>query len=154
VRYHLILLFKLQPAARVYVLIFQQLGVSLNVVFFYRNLSTQPGFVFVDKENCHQEDNKKGPLRMLSFHSRMLLKRMMMAVGSDGMIVSFLCLVLRSRQTVMFAIWSLVQEKYPMCMKILGHLRRELGEKMQIMLVSYPYSLVFALVCSLIFYNI
>jgi hypothetical protein len=26
---------------------------------FYRNLSTQPGFVFVDKENCHQEDNKK-----------------------------------------------------------------------------------------------
>jgi hypothetical protein len=89
---------------------------------FYRNLSTQPGFVFVDKENCHQEDNKKGPLRMLSFHSRMLLKQMMMSVGSDEMIVSFLYLVLRSRQTVMFAIRSLVQEKYPMCVKILGHL--------------------------------
>jgi hypothetical protein len=59
-------------------------------------LCTNPGIVFQDKENCHQEDNKKGPLRMLSFHSRMLLKGMMMTVGSDEMIVSFLYLVLRS----------------------------------------------------------
>jgi hypothetical protein len=30
----------------------------------------------------------------------------------------------------------------------------ETGDQMQITLVSYPYSLVFALVCSLIFYSI
>jgi hypothetical protein len=64
--------------------------------FFIEILGTNPGFVFDDKENCHQEDNKKGPLRMLSFHSQMLLKWMMMIVGSDEMIVLFLCLVLHS----------------------------------------------------------
>jgi hypothetical protein len=41
-----------------------------------------------------------------------------------------------------------------MCTKILGHLRRGSGEQMQIRLVSYPNSLVFALVYLLIFYNI
>jgi hypothetical protein len=41
-----------------------------------------------------------------------------------------------------------------MCVKILGHLGRESGEQMQITLVSYPDSLVFALVCLFIFYNI
>jgi hypothetical protein len=76
----------------------------------------------------------------------MLLKQMMMTVGSDGMIVSFLCLVLRSRQIVMFAIRPLVQEKYPTCAKILGHLGRGSGEQMQITLVSYLDSLIFALV--------
>jgi hypothetical protein len=60
--------------------------------------------VFDDKENNHQEDNKKGPLWMLSFRSQMLLKWMMMTLGLDGMIVSFLCLVLCSRQIVMLAI--------------------------------------------------
>jgi hypothetical protein len=89
---------------------------------------------------------KKGPLRILTFRSQMLLKRMMMTVGSDGMIVSFLCLVLRSRQTVMFAIRPLVQEKYPTRAKILGHLGRGSGEQMKITLVSYPDSLIFALV--------
>jgi hypothetical protein len=39
---------------------------------------------------------------MLSFHSWILMKWMMMTVGSNRMIVSFLCLVLCSRQTVMF----------------------------------------------------
>jgi hypothetical protein len=39
--------------------------------------------VFDDKENGHLEDNKKGPLWMLSFRSRMLLKWMMMTLGSD-----------------------------------------------------------------------
>jgi hypothetical protein len=72
--------------------------------FFIEILGTNPGIVFDDKENYHQKDNKKGPLRMLSFRSQMLLKWMMMTVGSDGMIVSFLCLVLSSRQTVIFAI--------------------------------------------------
>jgi hypothetical protein len=80
--------------------------------------------VIDDKENCHQLDNKKGPLRMLSFRSRMLLKQMMMIVDSNGMIVSFLCLVLCSQQIVMFAIHPLVQEKYPMCARILGYLGR------------------------------
>jgi hypothetical protein len=37
-----------------------------------------------------------------------LLKQMMMTVGSDEMIVLFQCLVLHSRQTVMFAIRPLV----------------------------------------------
>jgi hypothetical protein len=77
-----------------------------------------------------------------------------MTVGSDRMIVSFLCLMLLSQQTVMFTIHPLVQEKYPTSTKILGYLGRGSGEQMQIMLVSYPNSLVFALVCSLIFYNI
>jgi hypothetical protein len=79
---------------------------------------------------------------------------MMMSVGSDGMIVSFLCLVLRSQQTVMFVIRLLVQEKCSTCVNILGHLGRGSGEQMQITLVSYLDSLIFALVCSLIFYNI
>jgi hypothetical protein len=79
---------------------------------------------------------------MLSFRSRMLLKQIMMTVGLDEMIVSFLCLVLCSRQIVMFPIRPLVQEKYLLCMKILGHLGRGSGEQMQIMLVSYPDSLV------------
>jgi hypothetical protein len=122
--------------------------------FFIEILGTNSDIVFDDKENDHQEDNKKGHLRVLSFRIRMLLKWMMMTVGSDGTIVSFLCLVLRHRQTVMFAIRPLVQEKYPMCAKILEHLRRGSGEQMQIILVSYPNSLVFVLVCSLIFYNI
>jgi hypothetical protein len=107
--------------------------------------------VFNDKENCHKEDNKKGPLMMLSFHSRILLKWMMMTVGSNGMIVLSLCMVLCSRQTVMFAIWPLVQEKYPTCVKILEHLGRGSWEQMQTPLISYPDSLVFALVCSLFF---
>jgi hypothetical protein len=85
--------------------------------------------VFDDKENCHQEDNKKGPLRMLSFRNRMLLKQMMMTVGSDGMIVPFLYLVLHNRQTIIFAIRPLVQKKYPTCAKILGHLGRGSGSK-------------------------
>jgi hypothetical protein len=143
-----------QSVARVHVLIFQQLGVSLNVIFFIEILGTNPDIVFDDKEKCHQEDNKKRPLRMLSFHSRILLKWMMMTVVSDEIIVSLLCLVLHNRQTVIFGIRPLVQEKYPMCTKILGHLGRGSGEQMQITLVSYPDSLVFAIVCSLIFYNI
>jgi hypothetical protein len=110
--------------------------------------------MFDDKVSCHQEDNKKGPLRMLNFCSQMLLKQMMMTVGSYKMIVSFLCLMLCSWQTIIFAIQPLVQEKYPMCTKILGHLGRGLGEQIQITLVSYPDLLVFALVCSLFFYNI
>jgi hypothetical protein len=57
-------------------------------------LGINPSIVIDDKENYHQEDNKKGPLRLQSFHSQMLLKQMMMTVGSDGMIVSFLCVVL------------------------------------------------------------
>jgi hypothetical protein len=77
-----------------------------------------------------------------------------MTIGSDGMIVLFQYLVLHSQQIVMFAIRPLVQEKYSPCVKILGHLGRGSGEQMQITLVSYPDSLVFALVCSLIFYNI
>jgi hypothetical protein len=77
-----------------------------------------------------------------------------MTVGSDGMIVLFLCLVLRRRQTIMFAIRPLLQEKYPTCVKILGHLGRGSGEQLQITLVSYPDSLVFAVVCSLFFYDI
>jgi hypothetical protein len=64
--------------------------------------------VFDDKENYHQEDNKKRCLWMLSFHNQVLLKQMMMTVGSDEMIVLFQCLVLHSRQTVMFAIRPLV----------------------------------------------
>jgi hypothetical protein len=90
-------------------------------------LGMNPNIMFDDKENCHQEDNKKGPLRLLSSHSRMLLKQMMMTVGSDGMIILFLCLVLRSRKTVMFTIRPLVQEKYPTCAKILWHLGRGSG---------------------------
>jgi hypothetical protein len=82
--------------------------------------------------------------RMLSSCSRMLVKQMMMTVGSDGMIVSFLCLMLISRQTVMFAIHPLVEDKYPTSMKILGYLGRGSGEQMQIMLVSYPNTLLFA----------
>jgi hypothetical protein len=73
-----------------------------------------------------------------------------MIVGSDRMIVLFLCLVLHSQQTVMFVIRPLVQEKYPMCAKILGHLGRGSGEQMQITLVSYPDSLVF---CISVFVN-
>jgi hypothetical protein len=53
----------------------------------------------------------------------------------------------------MFAIRLLVQEKYPMRVKILGHLGGGSGEQIQVTLLSYPDSLVFALVCSLIFYN-
>jgi hypothetical protein len=83
-----------------------------------------------------------------------LLKWMIMTLGSDGMIVSFICLVLRSRQTVMFAIRPLVQEKYPMSAMILGHLGRGSREQMQITLVSYSDSLVFALAFSLFFYKI
>jgi hypothetical protein len=49
-----------QSVARVHVLIFQQLGVSLNVVFFIEILGTNPDIVFDGKEKCHQEDNKKG----------------------------------------------------------------------------------------------
>jgi hypothetical protein len=52
--------------------------------------------MFDDKVSCHQEDNKKGPLRMPNFCSQMLLKQMMMTVGSYKMIVSFLCLMLCS----------------------------------------------------------
>jgi hypothetical protein len=91
---------------------------------------------------------------MLSSYSWMLLKWMMITVGSDRMILSFLCLVLLSRQIVMFAIHPLVQEKYPTSVKILGYLGRGSGEQMQITLVSYPDSLVLALVCMFIFYNI
>jgi hypothetical protein len=97
---------------------------------------------------------KSGPSRMLSSYSRMLLKRMMITIGSDRMILSFLCLVLLSRQTVMLAICPLVQEKYPTSMKILRYLGRGSGEQMQITLVSYPDSLVLALVCMFIYYNI
>jgi hypothetical protein len=49
-----------QSVARVHVLIFQQLGVSLNVIFFIEILGTNPDIVFDGKEKCHQEDNKKG----------------------------------------------------------------------------------------------
>jgi hypothetical protein len=79
---------------------------------------------------------------------------MMITVGSDGMILSFLCVVLLSRQTFMFAIRPLVQEKYPTSAKILGYLGRGSVEQMQITLVSYPNSLVLTLVCMFIFYNI
>jgi hypothetical protein len=71
--------------------------------------------VFDDEENCHLEKNKKGHLRILSFRSRTLSKRMLMTVDSDGMMVSFLC-----PQRVMFPIRPLVQEKYSTCAKILG----------------------------------
>jgi hypothetical protein len=54
------IIYKLQSTARVHVLIFEQLDVSLNVVFFIEILGTTPSIVFDDKENCHQEDNKKG----------------------------------------------------------------------------------------------
>jgi hypothetical protein len=57
----------------------------------------------------------------------------------------------------MFAIRPLVQEKYPTCVKILGHLGRGLGgENANNTLVSYADSLVFALVFSLFFttYNV
>jgi hypothetical protein len=64
----------MQSVARVHVLIFQQLGISLNVVFFIEILGTNPGIMFDDKEKCHQEDNKKGHLWVLSFHSWILLK--------------------------------------------------------------------------------
>jgi hypothetical protein len=67
------------------------------MLFFIEILGTNPDIVFDDKEKCYPEDNKKGPLRMLSFHSRMLLKQMMMTDGSDIMIVLLLSLVLHSR---------------------------------------------------------
>jgi hypothetical protein len=60
----------------------------------------------------------------------------MMTIGSDKIIVSFLCLALLSRQTVMFPIRPLFQEKYPTSVKILGYLGRGLGEQMQIVLVN------------------
>jgi hypothetical protein len=47
------IIYKLQYVARVHVLIFQQFGASLNVVFFIENLGTNPSIVFDDKENCH-----------------------------------------------------------------------------------------------------
>jgi hypothetical protein len=37
-------------------------------------LGANRSIVFDAKENCHHEDNKKEPLRLLSFRSRMLLK--------------------------------------------------------------------------------
>jgi hypothetical protein len=88
------------------------------------------------KCSWHRKIIKNRHSRMLSFCSWMLLKWMMMTVGSDGMIVSFLCLVLLSRQNVMFAIRPLVQEKYPTFAKILGYLGRGSGEPMQITLVN------------------
>jgi hypothetical protein len=138
----------------VHVVIIQWVGVSVNIVFFIEIVGTNPIILFDDKENCHKENNKNGPLRMLTSYSRMLLKWMMITDGSDGMILSFLCPMLLSRQTVMFAIHPLVQEKYPMSVKILGYLARGSGKQMQIALVSYPDSLVLALVCMFIYYNI
>jgi hypothetical protein len=84
----------------------------------------------------------------------MLLKRMMMTVGLDGMILSFLCLMFLSQQTIMFAVHPLVHEKCPTFTKILGLIGSGSREQMQITFVSYPDSLVFALVCMFIFFNI
>jgi hypothetical protein len=60
VRYHLILLFKLQSAARVYVLIFQQLGVSLNVVFFIEILVHNLALCLLIKRIVIRKIIKKG----------------------------------------------------------------------------------------------
>jgi hypothetical protein len=78
----------------------------------------------------------------------------MITAGSNGMILSFLCLMLLSQQTVMFAIHPLVQEKYPTFAEILEFLGRGSREQMQITLVSYPDSLFLALACMFIYYNI
>jgi hypothetical protein len=43
------------------VLICQQHPSSLNVVLFFKKMAgTNPSFVFDGKENCDQEDKKKG----------------------------------------------------------------------------------------------
>jgi hypothetical protein len=107
---------------------------------------TNHSIVFDDKENYDKEDKKKWHLWMLIFHNRMVLIRMMITLGLDGMIVSFLCLVLCSRKEVMFTICPLVQGKYPTHAKILGRLGRGSGEQMQITLVRYHALLVFSLI--------
>jgi hypothetical protein len=56
-----------QSVARVHVLIFQQLGVSLNVIFFIEILGTNTDIVFDDKEKCHQKDNKKKAFEDVEF---------------------------------------------------------------------------------------
>jgi hypothetical protein len=71
--------------------------------FFTKFLGTNSSIVFDDKENCHQEDKEKKLLWILIFPNRTVLIQIMIILDSNRMIVTFLCLVLRSGQTVMFA---------------------------------------------------
>jgi hypothetical protein len=43
----------------VHVVIIQQVGVSINAVFFIEIVGTHPVILFDDNENCHKENNKK-----------------------------------------------------------------------------------------------